>query len=213
MKKNNEYNFEEDQQPSMVREPIQVYGMRKMSVAEYLEWESTQEEKHEYYQGEVFAMSGPKLPHICIADDLSYQLRKRFEGRDCQSFSSDLRVHIKKNSLFTYPDLSVVCGKLETLDDDNWNLVNPSVIFEVLSASTRAYDRGMKFKLYRDIPSLREYVMVDSESIKVESWFLDDDGQWSLAVYDDPAGQMILRSLGLAIPIREIYTRTQLTGQ
>jgi Uma2 family endonuclease len=106
-----------------------------------------------------------------------------------------------------------VCGKLETLNDDNWNLLNPSVIFEVLSASTRAYDRGMKFKLYRDIPSLKEYVLVDSECINIESWFLADDGQWSLTVYNDPAGQMRLRSLDLTIPIQEIYARTQLPGQ
>src|SRR5882762_4431577 len=104
-------------EPLMVREPIQAYGRKMLTIAEYLEWEADQLEKHEYYKGEVFAMSGPKLPHVRITDNLTIELGIRFKGGNCQSFSTDLRLHIPRNSLFTYPDISVVCGEPETLDN------------------------------------------------------------------------------------------------
>jgi Uma2 family endonuclease len=205
-----EYQYDRDDTPSVVREPVHAWGTRKISIDEYLQWEADQEEKHEYYQGEVFAMSGARLPHVRITGNLSFQLSKHFEGRNCQTFTSDLRVHIQKNSLFTYPDVSVVCGEPETLNNDNWNLLNPGMIFEVLSPSTRSYDRGLKFKLYKDIPSIKEYILVDSEKIRIESWFLGEDGQWLPAVYNVPEDTLLLRSLSLTIPIQAIYAKTSL---
>ena len=204
-----DYNHEDE--PSVVREPIQAYGRKTLSIAEYLEWESTQLERHEYYQGEVFEMCGPKLPHARITDNLTFELTLRLKGKGCQSFSNVLRLHIPKNTLFTYPDLSIVCGEPETLENDDWNLLNPCVIFEVLSPSTRGYDRGQKFKLYRDIPSLKEYILVDSEKIKIEAWFLDQEGQWKLQVFEDPEGALHLRSLSLSVPLRDIYAGTRFT--
>ncbi|MBN9385409.1 MAG: Uma2 family endonuclease [Chitinophagaceae bacterium] len=206
----NEYDHGKEEESAIVREPVQAYGRKKLTITEYLEWESNQEEKHEYYQGEVFAMSGPKLQHLRITGNLTFRLRLHLEGRGCEVFPTDLRLHIPKNTLFTYPDISIVCGGVETLNNDDWNLLNPSVLFEVLSPSTRGYDRGEKFRLYRDIPSLKEYILVDSEKIKIEAWSLNEGGQWELRVVEDLEGTLHLRSLSLSIPLREIYTGTKL---
>ena len=189
----------------MVREPVQAYGRKKLTIAEYLEWEETQTQKHEYYQGEIFEMCGPRLPHVRITGNLSFQLRLRLEGKGCEVFPTDLRLHIPKNTLFTYPDISVVCGEVETLNNDNWNLLNPCVLVEVLSPSTQGYDRGEKFKLYKDIPSLKEYILVDSEKIRIEAWLLHEQGQWEAQVTEDPEETLCLHSLALSIPLREIY--------
>ena len=148
-----------------------------------------------------------------ITGNLTIELGIRLKGKGCEVFLTDLRLHIPKNTLFTYPDISVVCGQPETLNNDDWNLLNPTVIFEVLSPSTRGYDRGMKFGLYKDIPSLKEYVLVDSEKIKIEVWSLDEDGQWQLRVFEDPEEALHLSSLSLSIPVQEIYAGTKLLKQ
>jgi len=136
------------------------------------------------------------------------RLMQRLEGGGCQVFATDLRLHIPKNTLFTYPDISVVCGEPETLGNDDWNLMNPCVIVEVLSPSTRVYDKGIKFGLYKDIPSLKEYVLIDAEKIRVEAWYLLE-GQWEQKVFEDPDGALHLRSLGLSIPLQEIYAASK----
>lgn len=208
--KAHEYDYNHEEELSMVREPIQAYGHKKLTIAEYLEWERTQEEKHEYYQGEIFAMSGPKLQHVRITTNLTVRLGVRLEGKGCEVFPTDLRLHIPRNTLFTYPDISIVCGEVETLNNDDWNLLNPCVLFEVLSPSTRGYDRGEKFRLYRDIPSLKEYILVDSEKIKTEAWLLNEKGQWELSVVEGPEGVLHLHSLSLSVLLREIYSGTKL---
>lgn len=146
-----------------VREPAIAYGKQKFTIEEYLAMEEAATEKHEYYKGEIFSMSGAKLPHNIIFKNLFGEIGIRLKGKKCQPFGSDMRVHIKANTLFTYPDISIICGEPETLDNDNWNVLNPAVIIEILSPSTKNYDRGEKFKLYRDIFTLREYILVDSE--------------------------------------------------
>jgi Uma2 family endonuclease len=205
-----EYDHNHEEEFSMVREPIPAYGGKKLTIAEYLEWESGQECKHEYYRGEVFAMSGPKVPHAKITMNLTIELGARLKGKGCDIFATDLRLHIPKNTLFTYPDISIVCSGVETLDNDDWNLLNPCVLFEVLSPSTRSYDRGTKFRLYRDIPSLKEYILVDSEKLKAEAWFLNEQGQWELQVIEGAESVLCLRSLSLSIPLREVYAGTKL---
>jgi Uma2 family endonuclease len=156
-----------------LREPIIAYGKKTFTIAEYLEMETASIEKNEYYQGEIFAMSGALLPHNIIAGNTFAHLHSRLKGKSCRPFNSDMRIHVKENTLFTYPDISVVCGKPETLNDDNFNLLNPTVIIEVLSKSTKSYDRGDKFKLYRDIPTLNEYILVDSLSVFIEDFRLN----------------------------------------
>src|SRR5919202_1466784 len=120
-----------------VREPAVAYGKQNISIAEYLEMENSSLEKHEYYKGEIFAMSGAKVPHNIIATNLLIALGQKLRGKSCQPFGSDLRIHVEANSLFTYPDISIICGDIITLKNDNMNALNPSVLIEVLSPSTK----------------------------------------------------------------------------
>ena len=152
-----------------VKEPGVAYGKNKYTIAEYLEMEEAATEKHEYYLGEIFAMSGSKVPHNIITSNLNIYLGQKLRGKPCRPFNSDQRIHIEKNTLFTYPDISIICGDIITLNDDDWNVLNPTVIIEVLSPSTKNYDRGEKFKLYRDIVTLKEYILIDSTSIHIEA--------------------------------------------
>ena len=133
-----------------------------LSNSEYMEQERTAFEKSEYYKGEVFAMAGATKEHNKIVATLIAELGAILKGKGCSYFPSDMRVHNQINSLYTYPDVLVVCGKEEYLDDKFDTLLNPTILFEVLSSTTEDYDRGTKFKLYRSIPSLQNYVLVSS---------------------------------------------------
>lgn len=167
-----------------LREPAVAYSKQKFSIEEYLTMENAATEKHEFYKGEIFAMSGAKVPHVTIARNLLVALANKLKGKKCQPFGSDARIHIASNTLFTYPDISVICGEVKTLNDDNYNVLNPTVLIEVLSPSTKNYDRGEKFKLYRDIPTLKEYILVDSESIHVEVFRLNQNNHWELEEFN-----------------------------
>ncbi|HTM91738.1 MAG TPA: Uma2 family endonuclease [Flavisolibacter sp.] len=196
-----------------IKEPAVSYSNKKLTIEEYLEMEQASQEKHEYYQGEIFAMSGSKVTHNKIAINTSTLLANRLKGKPCQPFNSDQRVHIEKNSLFTYPDISVVCGEIETLNNDDWNLLNPTVIFEILSPSTRDYDHGLKFQLYRDIPSLKEYILINSESIHIEVFFLNDHGNWELKEYKSIEDSFVLKSIQVQLGLKEVYEGTKLLTQ
>jgi Uma2 family endonuclease len=150
-------------------------------------------------------MSGAKVPHNMISRNFLFALGKRLEGKSCQPFGSDQRIHIEANTLFTYPDISIVCGDIITLNNDNWNVLNPTVIIEVLSKSTKNYDRGDKFKLYRDIPTLKEYVLVDSESISVEIFRLNEKNHWELEEYKAASSVFEIKAINESFSIPEIY--------
>ncbi len=188
-----------------VREPIVKHGKKTFTIAEYLEMENVAAEKSEYYQGEIFAMSGAKLPHNRISSNLMITLGNRLKQKGCQPFGSDLRVHVEKNSLFTYPDLSIVCGEVKTLNDDEMNVLNPTVLIEVLSKSSKNYDRGDKFKLYRDIPTLTEYILVDSLSLNVEVFRLNKNNFWQLEEYRAIEEILLIHALQVSIPLADIY--------
>jgi Uma2 family endonuclease len=193
-----------------VREPLVAYGKNKFTIAEYLRMEEASEEKHEYYLAEIFAMSGAGVDHNIITGNIFSEIKQRLKGKSCRPFNSDQRIHIPQNSLFTYPDISIVCGQIITLEDDNWNILNPTVIIEVLSPSTRNYDHGGKFKLYRDIPTLKEFILLDSESISIEAFRINDRGHWELEEYKESADGLFIKSIQLLIPVAEIYEGTKL---
>jgi Uma2 family endonuclease len=193
-----------------LREPITVYGKKTFTVSEYLQREAAATEKSEYYRGELFAMSGALVVHDIISGNTYASFHQRLKGSSCRPFTGDMRVHIAANTLFTYPDLSIVCGKPETLNDDKFNLLNPVVIIEVLSKSTKSYDRGEKFKLYRDIPSLIEYITIDSESIGIEVWRINSRNHWELEEYKFKEEELLVASLQLTIPLKELYDGTEL---
>jgi Uma2 family endonuclease len=193
-----------------VREPAIAYGKKKYTIAEYLESEEAAIEKHEYYQGEIFAMSGPKVPHNIIAVNILGGLTNKLKGKQCRPFNSDQRIHIEKNSLFTYPDISIICGEVLTLNNDEWNALNPTVIIEVLSPSTKNYDRGEKFKLYRDIPTLKEYILIDSETVNIEAFYINEHGNWELNEYKSMNETLQLKSVQISLELREIYEGVKL---
>lgn len=188
-----------------LREPAIAYGQQKFTIEEYLQMENAAVEKHEYYRGEIFAMSGAKVPHNIISGNLFGQLAVKLKGKKCRPYGSDQRIHVESNTLFTYPDISIICGEIITLNDDNWNILNPEVIIEILSPSTKNYDRGEKFMLYRDIPALKEYILVDSQSIHIEVFRLNTHHRWELEEYNSIDDQLHIKAINEVIPVTEIY--------
>ena len=188
-----------------INEPAVAYNKQKISIEEYLEMENAADEKHEYYKGEIFAMSGAKVSHVIISDNILTVLKQKLKGKSCKPFGSDLRIHIEANTLFTYPDISIICGEIITLNNDDYNVLNPTVIIEVLSKSTKNYDRGEKFKLYRDIAALKEYILVDSESMHIEIFRLNKNDHWELEEYNSPADTVTIKAINETIFLSEIY--------
>ncbi len=172
---------------------------------QYLELERAALEKHEYYQGEIFAMSGASFRHNVIFKNTYLKLGVKLAGKPCQPYGSDLRIHIPSNSLFTYPDISIICGKPEMTDEVMDTVKNPTVIIEILSKSTQDYDKGQKFTLYRDIESLKEYILIDSQSVRVEKYCKNSDGSWTLRDYKDIEDTFIIESIGEDMSLADIY--------
>ncbi|WP_336516690.1 Uma2 family endonuclease [Pollutibacter soli] len=197
-----------------IREPIPVYGKNKVTAEEYLEWEKASTEKHEFYKGEVFpmgghgellAMSGAGKRHNRIFTNIFGELFSRLKGKPCQPFGPDLRVYIPENSLFTYPDISIICGDMITSGVDENSVVQPTIIIEILSPSTRDYDQGEKFRLYRDIPTLKEYILVDASSVHIESFRINAAGLWELIEYKSLKDELSIGSIETALPVADIY--------
>jgi len=188
-----------------VKEPAVAYGKQKVSIEEYLEMEQSSIEKHEYYKGEIFAMSGAKMPHNTISKNLLGTLFTKLKGKKCQPYGSDVRIHIESNTLFAYPDISIICDEVITRNNDDFNVLNPVVIIEILSQSTKNYDRGEKFKLYRDIPTLKEYILIDSESIHIETFRLNEKNHWELEEYNFVTEELYVKAINEKILIADIY--------
>ncbi len=196
---------------NILNEPEAAYQKAFYTAAEYLAMEKTSDTKHEFFRGEVFAMAGASVRHVIITTNLITQIAQKLMGQPCQPYGSDLRIHIPENTLFTYPDISIICGDLTATADDEDTVIRPLVLIEVLSPSTKDYDRGGKFKLYRDIPSLREYVLVDSEAINIEIFRLNTGGHWELEEYKTENSVLEINTVSLSIPLPEIYDRTNLS--
>ena len=175
---------------------------------QYLEIERKAEFKSEYYQGEMFAMSGARFAHIQIVTNAVGELRQQLRGRPCQPLSNDMRVCVKPVGLYTYPDV-VVCGEPQFLDGTFDNLLNPTVIIEVLSESTEAYDRGTKFRLYRSLESLAEYLLISSREISAELFTRQPDGQWMLASKDRLEDTIDLKSVDCHLLLADLYERVE----
>lgn len=195
-----------------VREPVVAYGKKKFTVEEYLRWEKESLGKNEYYSGEIFAMAGAGARHVIIAKNLMRDLATVLRGKPCQPYGSDLRIHIPENTLFTYPDISIICGDIIPSKEDANTATLPAVIIEILSPSTKQYDRGEKFKLYREILSLKEYIMIDAESIGIEAFSVNSSGHWELTEYKTTDDSLLIPSMGLLLPINDIYEDTKLVS-
>lgn len=172
---------------------------------EYLTLDTNSDNRYEFYQGVVFAMTGGTFNHALIAGNIFRNLGNQLLKTSCQPMNSDMRVSTPAG-LDTYPDISVYCGKPE-LKDNNRSLLNPVVIFEVLSPTTRNYDRGGKFTLYRSITSLKEYIMVDSENRLVEHFVKINNGEWLLHEYHEEK-IFSLSSLQIELQLSDIYANS-----
>ena len=150
-------------------------------------------------------MSGASLRHNDIFHNVYGALIVFLKGKNCKPYGSDLRIHIPENTLYTYPDISVVCGKPETSDSYADNVINPSLLTEILSQSTQNYDRGTKFHLYRSIKTLQEYILIDSMSISVEIFTREQDNSWKLTEFKQLHDSFTIRTIGLALHLKDIY--------
>ena len=151
-----------------------------MTEAEYLDFERASEFKHEFLAGEVFAMTGASRAHNLMSVNVITTLKNQLRGRPCEIYPGDMRVAVKATGLYTYPDISVVCGEAQFADDQLDTLLNPTVIIEVLSPSTERDDRGKKFQNYREIVALEEYVLIAQDSPRIERFLLQDNVGLSL---------------------------------
>ncbi len=169
---------------------------------EYFEWEERQEIRHEYFDGEVYAMTGGTLNHSEIATKFSILLGNHLRGGKCRLLNSDARINIYNSNKYVYPDLSVTCNER---DRTNTKFVShPCLIGEVLSPSTEAYDRGDKFAMYRLSPSLQDYVLVSANKTAIDIYHKDDRGKWDIINYR--SGDLVeLASIDLTFPIEQIY--------
>jgi Uma2 family endonuclease len=179
---------------------------------EYLELEGKAEYKSEYVAGKIFAMDGAQPSHDRITGNIIIALGLRFRGRPCEVFTADMRVRAAAGDLYTYPDVSALCGpaRFEGAEGQPASLLNPQVIFEVLSPSTEAFDRGDKFARYRRLETLRDYVLVSADRRRVEHHRLQDSGVWAYDDHREATSVLHLASVDCALPLSEIYERVTL---
>ncbi|HEX8428827.1 Uma2 family endonuclease [Hymenobacter sp.] len=174
---------------------------------DYLTTERESDFKSEYFDGEVYAMSGASRAHNLVVSNLVTSLNNRL-GDTCSVFPSDMRVHVPASGLYTYPDVSVVCGEEQYLEDTHLDtLLNPLVLLEVLSLSTGKYDRGDKFLFYKSIPSLQHYVVIESQRPLVGVYTRGADNSWLFQEYKDLQATLPLPALELELPLTEIYRK------
>lgn len=179
------------------------------SPEEYLALEETADYRSEYYRGEIFAMSGGSANHNRIAGNVHTVLNIAFEEKPCEVFINDMRLLVKENGLYTYPDIMVVCGGLEFVEGRTDTLTNPIVIVEVLSQSTEGYDRGAKFELYRALETLQDYVLVDQAKVHVECFHKMKDGRWVLTEFNQMEATLRIESIDVEMPLGRIYQRVE----
>jgi Uma2 family endonuclease len=181
-------------------------ALKRMSWEEYLAQERQAETKSEYFDGELFAMAGGTRRHSVLATNVARHLGNALEGHPCETYNSDMRVRCP-NGLGTYPDVSVACDPLFE-DDREDTLLNPVVIVEVLSPSTEGWDRGGKFKAYRGLSSLREYLLISQDERLIEHYVRQSQfDQWLLTTCTEPGSHVELPTLNLRLTIDDVYAR------
>jgi Uma2 family endonuclease len=180
-------------------------AVKLVTEVEYLAFEREAMDRHEYYGGEIFPMNGASFKHNVIEDNLRVILGTHLKGKKCRSFGSNLRIHISENSLYTYPDILIVCDEPKFIDGEFDTLTNPAVIIEILSPSTANYDRGAKFDFYREIKSLKEYILIDSTTTHFVHYSKNEDLTWILSESKNLQAEFFISSIMLAVPLTEVY--------
>ncbi len=178
---------------------------RKLTAAEYLVIERAAEFKSEFCDGEMFAMSGASPPHNFIKDNLIVALGNALRGSGCRTLSSDQRVRVSPTGLYTYPDILILCGPGEYAAEDDHTLLNPKAIIEVLSDSTRGYDRGAKARQYKRIPSLVEYVLVEQDEPVIDRFVRQPDGGWLETTVEGLDAEFAFATVAARVPLADVY--------
>ena len=173
---------------------------------DYLAEERKSSFKSEYYKGEVFAMSGASKDHIKIVASIIVEVGQFLKGKKCSVMPSDIRVYNHVNTLYTYPDVVVTCEEEKYLDNEFDTLINPTIIVEVLSATTQDYDRGTKFMLYRSIPSLQHYVLISSLEHSIEI-YTRDGAQWILNTANQLEDELYLGAINYRFKLKDMYAQ------
>lgn len=177
-----------------------------LTETEYLERERVSIIKHEYYAGEIFAMSGASESHNLIASNINASLYNQTRGRGCRIYPSDMRIKVVRTGLYTYPDITIVCGKPEFVDVTKRDtLVNPTIIIEILSPSTERYDRGVKFQNYRTIETLKEYILVAQNTYRIERYVRFEAQTWILTEAVGIESSITLDSIQCILALADTY--------
>jgi Uma2 family endonuclease len=185
-----------------------------LSVREYLDIERQSEIRHEFLDGHVYAMAGESIAHSTICFNLAVAVGAQLKGTPCRGFSPNMKVRAGEKGLYAYPDLMVTCGEPSFHDKERDVLLNPIGIFEVLSPSAEAYDRGEKFERYRDhIETLRDYVLVSQDRPRVEHRRREPDGTWTSTELDGLTEVLSLPSIDCRVPLADVYSRIEFVGQ
>ncbi len=184
-----------------------------ISEDEYLRRELEAEYKSEYFNGEIFAMTGATEAHILIVTNLMRELSTKLRRRPCRVYSNDLRVRVSPTGLYTYPDVVAVCGERKFYEKQKDTLLNPTAIFEVLSKSTQDYDRGQKFEHYRTLDALQEYITIAQDRVHVEHHARQNDNRWLLTEMNASDAVLRLPSLGCEILLTDVYEDIELPNE
>lgn len=175
---------------------------------DYLRAERQAETKHEYYDGEIFAMAGASETHVSVVSNLVFLLMSQLRKKPCKVYANDLRVRVSETGLYTYPDVVVLCKEGRFDDKQKDTLLNPGVIVEVLSGSTEAYDRGKKFEHYRRVESLTDYILVEQNSMHIEHYRRQDNG-WLFTEAKGEEGVIRVENLDCELILAEVYEKIE----
>lgn len=191
----------------MSAQPQQPVVREGLSPEQYLEAERSAAFRSEYYSGHVYAMSGGSYRHFQIIGNITGELHAALKKRPCSVGPTDLRLRVSPDGLYTYPDVVVICGEPQFADDRNDTLLNPTLIVEVLSPSTEAYDRGFKAAQYRTLESLEEYALIAQAEPRVEVFRRQPGGHWLLSEAIGLAAVCRFESLDCSVPLVDIYDK------
>ena len=181
---------------------------------QYLELERASEMRHEFLDGLMYALAGESRDPSRICFNLATEIGSQLKGKQCEGFSPNMKVRAGIGGVYAYPDLMIVCGEAKFHDEQGDVLLNPTVIFEVLSPSTEKYDRGEKFHRYRtEIGSLRDYVLVSHDRMRIEHHHRESDGAWTLTETNGAKGVLSLTSIECAISLMDVYRNTKAAAQ
>ncbi|MBD2487054.1 Uma2 family endonuclease [Aulosira sp. FACHB-615] len=188
---------------------MQILEPQYFTIQEYLNLEDKADFKSEYIDGRIIPMAGGTVNHNRISGNFYAILNFAFRQQDYEVFNSDMRLWIAKQRIYTYPDISIVVGKIEFLENRTDTITNPKLIVEVLSKSTESYDKEGKFKAYRTIPSFEEYLLVEQDRIFVEHFYKTANKRWSLQEYDAEDELINLVTVPLEIKLQDLYNKVE----